>query len=229
AESPSIEFIPIISEFWEVFSTNLLGMPPDRNIDFYIDLKLGTSPISIPPYHMALLQGASIFSMIDMGSGYHHLKIRPVDIPKTTFWTRIKVRSTFIEEIKTKKFDDEDFNKLINKVVSGEAQDATLDACGVLSFRGRICIPQVDELILNACVAREDDLGVGRYVERMRTEFRGHWDQFLPLCKVQWKHHPNDEATWEIGRDMRDKYPYLFEDSYTTLFSKLTLFFLFDH
>ncbi|XP_070029626.1 uncharacterized protein [Nicotiana sylvestris] len=31
-----------------------LGMLPDRDIDFYIDLALGTQPISIPPYRMVL-------------------------------------------------------------------------------------------------------------------------------------------------------------------------------
>ncbi|WMV41454.1 hypothetical protein MTR67_034839 [Solanum verrucosum] len=34
--------------------------------------------------------------------------------------------------------------------------------------------------------------------------------------KVQWKHRPVEEATWETERDMRDKYPQLFVDSSTT-------------
>jgi hypothetical protein len=34
------------------------------------------------------LRGASVFSKIDLKSGYHHLRIRPLHIPKTTFITK---------------------------------------------------------------------------------------------------------------------------------------------
>ncbi|WMV37353.1 hypothetical protein MTR67_030738 [Solanum verrucosum] len=55
-EALSIEFIPVVSEFREVFPNDLPGMPPDRDIDFCIDLESGTRPISIPPYRMALAE-----------------------------------------------------------------------------------------------------------------------------------------------------------------------------
>jgi hypothetical protein len=41
-----IEEIPVINEFQDVFPKELLGMPPDREIEFTIDLIPGTTPIA---------------------------------------------------------------------------------------------------------------------------------------------------------------------------------------
>jgi len=156
-EVPSMDSVPVVREFPDVFHADLRGMPPDRDIDFCIDLAPGTKPISIPPYRMAppelkelkeqlqdllnqgfirpsvspwgapvlfvkkkdgsmrmckdyrqlnkatiktkymlpriddlfdQLQGARVFSKIDLRSGYHQLKIRASDVPKTAFQTR---------------------------------------------------------------------------------------------------------------------------------------------
>ena len=42
---PSIESVSIVREFLDVFPADLPGMPPDRDIDFCIDLEPGTRPI----------------------------------------------------------------------------------------------------------------------------------------------------------------------------------------
>ncbi|XP_070025336.1 uncharacterized protein [Nicotiana sylvestris] len=47
------ESVPVVNEFLEVFSDKLPGIPPDREIDFGIDVLPDTRPISIPPYRMA--------------------------------------------------------------------------------------------------------------------------------------------------------------------------------
>ncbi|XP_070054365.1 uncharacterized protein [Nicotiana tomentosiformis] len=49
----TLESVPIVNEFPDVFLDELPGIPPDREIDFGIDVMLGTQPISIPPYRMA--------------------------------------------------------------------------------------------------------------------------------------------------------------------------------
>jgi hypothetical protein len=43
----------VVSEFSDVFSEELLCMPPDRDIEFVIELMLGTAPIYKSPYRMA--------------------------------------------------------------------------------------------------------------------------------------------------------------------------------
>ncbi|XP_063949939.1 uncharacterized protein LOC135152774 [Daucus carota subsp. sativus] len=155
-ETPNIESIPIVNEFLDVFPDDHPGLPPDRQIEFSIDLAPGTEPVSKQPYRMApaemkelakqlqelldkevirpsvspwgapvlfvkkkdgsmrlcidyrelnkltiknkyplpqiddlfdQLKGATYFSKIDLRSGYHQLKIKPEDIPKTAFRT----------------------------------------------------------------------------------------------------------------------------------------------
>jgi hypothetical protein len=52
-EAKSIEDVPVVQEYPDVFPEELPGMPPDRDIEFVIDLIPGTSPIAKRPYRMA--------------------------------------------------------------------------------------------------------------------------------------------------------------------------------
>jgi hypothetical protein len=45
--------VPVVNKFFDVFLEVLLGMPPDREIEFVIELKPGTTPIYKTPYRMA--------------------------------------------------------------------------------------------------------------------------------------------------------------------------------
>ncbi|WVZ52302.1 hypothetical protein U9M48_003376 [Paspalum notatum var. saurae] len=157
-EARPTEDIRIVCDYLDVFPDELPGMPPDRDIEFLIELLPGTAPIAMRQYRMApiehekvkknidellakgyirpssspwafpvllvekkdtnvkrmcvdyralnkvtiknkyplpriddlfdQLQGACVFSKIDLRSGYHQLKIRPSDIPKTAFTTK---------------------------------------------------------------------------------------------------------------------------------------------
>ncbi|KAA3477082.1 DNA/RNA polymerases superfamily protein [Gossypium australe] len=133
AKELTVGDVRTVKEFSDVFPEELPGLLPDREVEFGIDLLLGTVPVSIAPYRMApkelielkaqiqelldrvyhledrqlnkltiknkyplpriddlfdQLRGASVFSKIDLRSGYHQLKVKEADIHKTVFRTR---------------------------------------------------------------------------------------------------------------------------------------------
>ena len=53
AKKGAVEKVPVVCEFPDVFPEELPGLPPDREIEFCIDVVPGTDPISMPPYRMA--------------------------------------------------------------------------------------------------------------------------------------------------------------------------------
>nr|GFA19151.1 putative reverse transcriptase domain-containing protein [Tanacetum cinerariifolium] len=152
-----LEDIPVVREFPDVFSEDLSGLPPSREVEFRIDLIHGAMPVVKSPYYLAptemkklanqlkelqdkgfirpsslpwgapvlfvkkkdgsfrmcidyrelnkltiknryplpriddlfdQLQGSQYFYKIDFRSGYHQLRVRKEDIPKTAFRTR---------------------------------------------------------------------------------------------------------------------------------------------
>ena len=53
---PSVYDISTVSDFPEVFPEELPGLPPQREIEFAIDIVPGATPASITLYRMALLE-----------------------------------------------------------------------------------------------------------------------------------------------------------------------------
>jgi hypothetical protein len=49
---PEIKDIPVVCEFPDVFPEDLPGLPPERDVEFVIELKPGTAPISRRSYRM---------------------------------------------------------------------------------------------------------------------------------------------------------------------------------
>ena len=78
-----IEEIPIVWEFTDVFPNKLLGMPPDRVIEFTIDLLLGTTPISKAPYWMAPRKLTELKGQLQqlLDNGFIHLSVSPWGAP----------------------------------------------------------------------------------------------------------------------------------------------------
>jgi hypothetical protein len=52
-DASTIEEMPVVQEYPNVFPEELPGMPPDRDIEFIIDLIPRTAPIAKRPYRMS--------------------------------------------------------------------------------------------------------------------------------------------------------------------------------
>jgi len=48
-EIPEITKVPVICEYLDVFPEEVLGLPLDREVEFTIDLVLGSKPVSVAP------------------------------------------------------------------------------------------------------------------------------------------------------------------------------------
>jgi hypothetical protein len=51
-EGIKLKDIPVVCEYPDIFPNDLLGMPPDRDIEFIIELQPSTAPNSKRPYRM---------------------------------------------------------------------------------------------------------------------------------------------------------------------------------
>ena len=60
----------------------------------------------------------------------------------------------------------------------------------------------------------QDDLIYTKYpVKILETTERVTRSKMVRMCKVQWSHHPEDEATWDRGDKLMAEFSQLFSSS----------------
>ncbi|XP_073133683.1 uncharacterized protein [Henckelia pumila] len=91
----SLEDIPVVQEFPDVFPEELPGVILDREVEFEINLVPGAAPISKAPYRMAPAELKELKEQLQelldkkqIRPSYHQLKVKTEDVPKTAFRTR---------------------------------------------------------------------------------------------------------------------------------------------
>ncbi|MCI35357.1 RNA-directed DNA polymerase (Reverse transcriptase), partial [Trifolium medium] len=52
-EKTEVDALPVVREFVDVYPDDILDLPPEREVEFSIDIVPGTSPISMAPYRMS--------------------------------------------------------------------------------------------------------------------------------------------------------------------------------
>ena len=72
--------IPVVHEFEDVFSEEVSGLPPSKEVEFTIDLVLGTGLVSMAPYRMAPTKLVELKSQIEELLGKQFIR------PSTSPW-----------------------------------------------------------------------------------------------------------------------------------------------
>jgi hypothetical protein len=101
--------VPVVNEFPDVFPEEFPGMPPDRDIEFVIELKLGTTPIYKTPYRMATPELAELKEHIKelLQKGFIHPSSSPwgapvIFVPKKDGTQRLCVDYRVLNEVTVK-------------------------------------------------------------------------------------------------------------------------------
>ena len=82
-EETILDEIPVVRKFPDVFPDDIAGLPPEREVEFTIDLISGTEPISIPPYRMAPAELRELKAQLEelLSKGFIRPSISPWGAP----------------------------------------------------------------------------------------------------------------------------------------------------
>ena len=82
-EGTLVDEIPVVKEFPNVFPDDIAGLPPEREVEFTIDLIPRTEPISIPPYRMAPIELRELKAQLEelLSKGFIRPSISPWGAP----------------------------------------------------------------------------------------------------------------------------------------------------
>ena len=74
-----IDNIPTVREFPEMFSKDIVNLPPERKVEFFIDLIPGTRPLSFALYRMSPLELNELKKQIEelLAKGFIRLSVSP--------------------------------------------------------------------------------------------------------------------------------------------------------
>ncbi|XP_031111972.1 uncharacterized protein LOC116015944 [Ipomoea triloba] len=82
-DKKGIEQIPVVREFPDLFPDEIPGFPPEREVEFTIDLVPGTTPISKTPYRMAPIELQELKEQLQdlLDKGYIRPSVSPWGAP----------------------------------------------------------------------------------------------------------------------------------------------------
>nr|GEX34759.1 hypothetical protein [Tanacetum cinerariifolium] len=143
ANEKKLDDIRVVRDFPEVLPDDLSGLPLVREIEFRIDLIPGAS---IDDF-FDQLQGACCFFKIGLRSGYHQLRVREEDIPKTPFRNR---------------YGDFEFTVM----PFGLTNAPTI----FMDLMNRVCKPYLDKFFLGNVVNRD-----GIHVDPSKVDSAKNW------------------------------------------------------
>ncbi|GJT33180.1 putative reverse transcriptase domain-containing protein [Tanacetum coccineum] len=186
SEKKRLEDVSIVRDFPDVFSEVLPGLPPIQQVEFKIDLIPSAAPelnkltvknrYPLPRIDDLFdqLQGFSVYSMINMRSGYHKLRVREEDIPKTAFQTwyghyEFQVMPFGLTNAPTNKKEHEEHLKAVLELLKKEKLYAKFSKC-------EFWIPKVDPSEIDLEVPCLTNLGLHRLEKKGKAKA-------LPKCE----------------------------------------------